>query len=171
MTKFDLHMLESDLGINYLCHIKPIQEAAEMIKVKDKYLVYVLLAAAVAVTSLPYVRVATFFVATLLVPMLISVKDLEKEMAYNSHRWMGYWLIYGSWVLFDGSVRLVFTPLPVYWFFRIFTLVFLYSSVEYGSAMIYGKFLEPTFQVALKYAARYVAMFEDITEIKGVITK
>ena len=111
----------------------------------------------------------TFFVTTLLIPAYISSNSLETQNDYDAEKWFSYWILYGFWMIFDKGVGKLFTPLPIYWFFRILILMFLYLSDEYGSAYIFQRFLEPTFRVLMKSVGKYVDLLEEMAEMQSII--
>ena len=157
------------MGITRLARSKLVDDAAKLLKVQNTNLAYAI-ALTIAVTAgMPHVRIVTFFVTTLLIPAYLSSNALDKDNSYDAEKWFSYWILYGFWMIFDKGVGRLFSLLPVYWFFRILILMFLYLSDEYGSAYLFRKFLEPTFIVLMKFAGKYVELFEEMTEMQSII--
>lgn len=169
MTKFTLVSIEDALGLTRLAHSKLVDDLARLLKMQAQTIAYIIAALVVVTAGMPYVRIGTFFVTTFLIPAYMSAQALENEMDYDPDRWFSYWLIYGFWTIFDKAIGRIFKMLPVYWFFRIVILMFLYLSEDYGSTYIFRRFLEPTFQVLQKHAGELITSFEEMTEMQSLI--
>ena len=160
---------DETLGITRLSDLQMIGRISSKLNISPVNAargVYVLLC---GISLLPSFRGVGFFISTLLVPAIYSIKSLDADIDYDPKHWLSYWLIYSFWLICDDVMSAVLGFLPLYFLVRNFTMIYLYVNKQYGAGFLYKKFLEPAYQIVFTHAIQPILVFEEFTNMLGTV--
>ena len=78
-------------------------------------------------------------------PLYQSFKAIRSQNPSEDQFWLSYWVVYGTFALFESLTGGVFFWLPLYYILKIVFLVWCFHPSSRGALVVYQRVLQPLF--------------------------
>jgi len=80
---------------------------------------------------------------TFFYPIIQSIRTIENKNEANINFWISFWIVFGSFKVFEMMFGFILAYIPFFWLFRLLFFVYLLHPKANGAVSLYKAYIRP----------------------------